>query len=344
MKRDFKAIITKYLPLIITCFVILLTGLSFIGNFFELRLKQDGVKTDTLINFASILFSNDAGINVMVYFIIIYLVMPIIGCLFLLLNKIHHNFSVISLVIFLLIGIATIVSKDVYASGRQVASDYLDYSIHDVYFSAFLPTISYFVSFVLILAFNSSNVTFTVSDITETAIFVAAAIGLNFIKVFPMPTGGSINFQMLPLSIIALRRGPLKGFIAGGVIYGLITCLTDGYGFATFPFDYLLGFGSVMVFGLFSPLILGKDSKGYSFSGELFLLIAGILSTTVRFIGGTVSSMVIYGYTLVPAMAYNALYIYVSGAISLAVIMIILGPLRTINRLFPTTKTEIEEK
>ena len=41
-------------------------------------------------------------------------------------------------------------------------------------------------------------------------------------------------------------------------IFGLVTCLTDGYGFYTYPFDYLIGFGSIAVFGFFSRLNEGE--------------------------------------------------------------------------------------
>ena len=131
---------------------------------------------------------------------------------------------------------------------------------------------------------------------------------LNLIKIPVGPTGGSINFQMLPLMIIALRHGPQHGFIAGGIIYGLLTCLTDGYGFACYPFDYLIGFGSVAVMGFFRKFIFAKEQNNYNVKGILFILLAGALSTAVRYIGSNVSSIVVYGYTLEAALAYNAFY------------------------------------
>ena len=73
--------------------------------------------------------------------------------------------------------------------------------------------------------------------------------------------GGSINLQMLPLMIIALRRGPVTGFVCGGIIYGLFSILADGYPFATYPFDYVIGFGSVGIMGLFNSLIFPKEEK-----------------------------------------------------------------------------------
>ena len=177
-----------------------------------------------------------------------------------------------------------------------------------------------------------------IGEIAEDGILIAMAFGLNFIKIPVGATGGSINFQMLPLMIIALRRGPASGLICGGILFGLLTCLTDGYGFACFPFDYLIGFGSVAVMGFFRPLIFGKK-KGYNFTGEAFLLLAGVLSTFIRFMGGTVSSVVIYHYDFVAAMAYNVAYISVSGVCALAVLMAVYGPLAKVNASFPVRKS-----
>ena len=176
-----------------------------------------------------------------------------------------------------------------------------------------------------VLAAGASTITpyqrrpISVGEIAENGILIAMAFGLNFIKLPIHVEGGSVNFQMLPLMIIALRRGPASGLICGGILFGLLTCLTDGYGFACYPFDYLIGFGSVAVMGFFRPFIFGQNQKGYNFKGEAFLLLAGVLSTFIRFMGSTVSSVVIYQYTFVAAMAYNVLYISLSGVCALAV-------------------------
>ena len=122
------------------------------------------------------------------------------------------------------------------------------------------------------IVYAYSTMPITVREMAEDGILVAAAVALNFLKI-PAPealTGGSINLQFLPLFILALRHGPLHGFIASGIAFGLITCLTDGYGFQYYPFDYLIGFGSAAVLGFFKPLILGKNQKTYNVDGEYF--------------------------------------------------------------------------
>ncbi len=174
----------------------------------------------------------------------------------------------------------------------------------------------------------------TTRSIAEDGMLIALAFVLNFIKLFAMPTGGSVNFQMLPLFIIALRRGPARGLIAGGLVYGLLTCITDGWGLYTFPFDYFIGFGSVAVVGFFRSLIL-NEKTGYNLKGEIFIFVACMLATVVRFIGGTTSSMVLYGYDFNAAALYNVGYVFISGLISTVVLMALYGPLVRVNNMFP---------
>ena len=188
----------------------------------------------------------------------------------------------------------------------------------------------------LSIEFNANPI--VTREIAENGILIAAAFILNIIKI-PLAAGaGSINFQMLPLFIIALRHGPAHGLICGGIIYGLITCLTDGYGFATYPFDYLIGFGGVMVMGYFRNLILSDKQKWYNVKGEIFLFIGAFLATLIRFIGSTASSMIVYKYTFVAALAYNAFYIPLSGLIAIAVLMAAYGPLTKVHHQFPVRK------
>ena len=195
------------------------------------------------------------------------------------------------------------------------------------------------IAAVVCLSVEFSDNPIITRQITEDGILIAAAFILNLIRIYKVPgQGGSINFQMLPLFIIALRHGPAHGLICGGILYGLITCLTDGYGFASYPFDYLIGFGSVMVMGFFRKLIFSENQNGYNLKGELFLLLAGVLATFIRFAGSSASSMVVYGVTFKEALIYNYIYIPVSGLISLVVIMAAYGPLAKVNNLFPAKK------
>ena len=338
LSKEFKENIIRLMPLIISIIVILFTGLSFIGSFYTLKIKIDGVKSYQDYSFATLLFNNPAGTNVQVFYLIIYLVFPLIACISLFLKRFSKYFQVVSLLLFLGSGITSIVAKEVFLS---VYSSLVEgsVSIDAVHFFGVLPIITYFVSFVLTLSTAINEISFDVRDITEMGIFVAIAFGLSFIKFYSMPTGGSINLQMLPLYILALRRGPLKGFIGCGIVYGLICCFTDGYGVATFPFDYLVGFGSACIFGFFANLIL-NDKKSYNVKGEIFILVAGIIATLVRYVGGCVSSMVLYNTSFSGALVYNLPYILPSCGVAVVSLMVLYGPLLRVHHYFPTSKKE----
>ena len=96
------------------------------------------------------------------------------------------------------------------------------------------------------------GIKYSIQEICETAILVGLAVVLDqFVKIPVQANGGSISFAPVPLFIIAMRYGGLKGFIASGLFFGLITCLLDGYGFQCFPFDYfiaLCGYGLIGTF------------------------------------------------------------------------------------------------
>ena len=280
------------------------------------------------------------GGRIRLYYWIVYIVLPVLATGSLFLYKKNKTFAFVSFFIFLVCGIMTLVSKEVFPqalyykfkvdTGVKVAI-----SVEKIYFASVLPTISYFILSVLVLSFASEDVKFSTRDIAESGVLIAAALVLNFIRLFPAPTGGSVNLQMLPLFILAIRKGPVKSFIGCGIVYGLISCLTDGYGIATYPFDYLLGLGSTAILGIFAKQILVEDKINYNLKGEIFLFVGVVLATSMRFIAGTISSMLLYSYNIGPAMLYNVGYIYISGAISLAAIMALYGPILKINKMFP---------
>lgn len=182
---------------------------------------------------------------------------------------------------------------------------------------------------------------FTVRDIAEIAILCAIAVVLDkFVKLSIGATGGSINIAMVPLFIIALRHGWFKGLIAGGLVYGLISCLLDGYGLITYPLEYLVAFGSVAITGLVAKWInqfyLNKTPKSVILS---FLCLIGsmLAAFIIRFICGSIDSVLLYDYTWSAAFVYNAPYVFISGA-AVAVIMCLLLPsIVLLNREYPTS-------
>jgi len=174
---------------------------------------------------------------------------------------------------------------------------------------------------------------FTTKDIVEIAIFVAIAfiLDLPFLKFRIGQNGGSISLSMLPLFIIALRKGWFKSFIACGIVYGLLTCLFDGYGFVTYPFDYLLGFGSISVASFYRLLIINKDYK-FKIKGVVFILLAVISAFVIRTLASTISGMIIYKLDFIGSLTYNLTYLLPSFAAVFALLVILYKPLLNIEK------------
>jgi thiamine transporter len=92
---------------------------------------------------------------------------------------------------------------------------------------------------------------------------VALSGALYAVKIFTLPQGGSITLaSMVPVFLLALRRGPKWG-VAAGVIFGLVAMVEDvstGAEAIIYPaqviLDYPLAFGLLGLAGFFrrSPL------------------------------------------------------------------------------------------
>lgn len=181
---------------------------------------------------------------------------------------------------------------------------------------------------------------FSIKDITEIAIMVALAIVIDrFVRIPIGSTGGSLNISAIPLMVVALRHGPFKGFIASGIVYGLITCLWDGYGIATYPMEYLIAFGSIAFFGFVSPFLINNFGK--SLNGKLFsillLLCATVIWSTIRFFAASFDSVVLYEYTWAAAFAYNVTYVFPSAALDLVLLSLLLVIVFPIFKIYKTT-------
>lgn len=200
-------------------------------------------------------------------------------------------------------------------------------------FYVYLFLVVVVLGYLLYLIFNDLKL--TSREIPEIAIFVSLALVLDKVpKIQIGATGGSISLTMLPLFIIALRFSFLKSFIAIGVVYGIISCQLDGYGFQTYPFDYLLGYGLISIASLFRNLILNNREKKL-YLAYIFLVVAVLLGGVGRLFGSTLSSMVLYGYDLGPALSYNILYIGPSTLLAVVFLAALLIPFQKIADRYP---------
>ncbi len=97
--------------------------------------------------------------------------------------------------------------------------------------------------------------------LTETIVMVALSGALYLIKIFTLPQGGSITLgSMVPIFLLALRRGPWIG-IVGGVAFGLVALVEDVSSGAEVIFypaqvilDYPLALGVLGLAGFFRKI------------------------------------------------------------------------------------------
>lgn len=122
---------------------------------------------------------------------------------------------------------------------------------------------------------------------TKQLVFCAAALALGFatsyIKIFPMPWGGSVTLcSMLFVTLIGYWYGPKIGLMAG-FAYGLLQFVQGGRSYILSPMqvclDYIVAFAALGLSGLFYKKKNGLI-KGYLFAifaRGLFHTIGGYL-------------------------------------------------------------------
>ena len=180
---------------------------------------------------------------------------------------------------------------------------------------------------------------FSIKDIAEIAIFSALAIVLDRVVRIPLgATGGSVNISLVPLYVIALRHGWFKSFIAGSIIYGLITCLFDGYGLICYPLEYFVAYGAICILGISCKYINGiKLNSFLNICISYGLLIVSImLASTIRFFAASIDSVLIWEYTFSAAFAYNLGYVYISSIATCIVMCILLPVILKTNKVYPS--------
>ena len=176
----------------------------------------------------------------------------------------------------------------------------------------------------------------TIQGMSEMAILIAMAIifDQSFLKIRLGP-GASISLTMLPLIIIALRFNFFDSFLGIGIVYGFITMVMDGYGFHTYPLDYLLGFGSISIVSLFKKLIFKQPNLLMKY---VFLSVSVLVAVLGRITFSTISGMIFY-YSELPfftslasSFTYNAPPMALSAAVNLGLLYILLPTLVRLNR------------
>lgn len=118
----------------------------------------------------------------------------------------------------------------------------------------------------------------------EAAVMISLATVLGLLMFPPFridlwANGGSIDFVMVPLIILAYRKG-IKWGVPAGLAFGLIKCLISGgigWGLPSVLLDYVLAYGAVGLAGVF---------KGRKYGLVLGAVVGSLARFAVHFISG----------------------------------------------------------
>lgn len=96
----------------------------------------------------------------------------------------------------------------------------------------------------------------------EIAMMAAIALVFSNIKLFEMPQGGSVSLVMVPIALIAVRRGIAAGLLTGAIV-GVLQLFMGSY--IVHPvqllLDYPLAFAALGLSGVISISHMEKKSR-----------------------------------------------------------------------------------
>lgn len=177
------------------------------------------------------------------------------------------------------------------------------------------------------LAFlDKQKLSFNARSLAYAGICVAMSFALSYIKLWDMPSGGSVTLvSLLPLAIYAYIFGAKKGVFVG-FVYGVLQAVQDPWIIhpAQFLLDYPIAFSAVGLAGLFR-----KVSKTEKLPWLKFIL-GGLITGTLRFICHVFSGVFAFSANAgtqnvwLFSLGYNA-YVFVDIALVCAVGAVLLS-------------------
>lgn len=154
----------------------------------------------------------------------------------------------------------------------------------------------------------------------EIAIFAALGFVLDFIA-FRMPQGGSVSLVMIPIVLMAFRRGIVAG-VGTGLLVGLLQIVTGFISVAPLSFgfvvmqvilDYLLAYGVVGLAAVMRGRYL--EAARAKKTGKIIAIVAlGVLiGSFLRYVIHVITGILFFGMfaegnVFVYSAVYNATY------------------------------------
>ncbi|WP_461371418.1 energy-coupled thiamine transporter ThiT [Candidatus Darwinibacter acetoxidans] len=151
----------------------------------------------------------------------------------------------------------------------------------------------------------------------ETAVLVGAALLLSELRLWRAAYGGSITLEMLPIFVLAFRRGGAAGML-GGALLGVLQLVFGGYFFH--PVQVILDYpAAFMVLGVAGFGLLGKVRWLGVTAGSLLRFALHVISGVVFFAEYTPEGSSVLGYSLL----YNAHYMVPSALLAWLIIFLL---------------------
>lgn len=167
-----------------------------------------------------------------------------------------------------------------------------------------------------------------IKKFTITAICIAIAYVLSFVKLLHLPFGGSITlFSMLFISFPSYFFGIKYGFM-GSIVYSLLQLIVDPYIIHPVQLflDYIFAFSCFGIVGLF-----GKEEKDF--------MLGFVVACFIRFLSSSLSGYIFFkeyapaGWNpMLYTIVYNGSYIFTECVLSLIVINV--GPVKKVINKF----------
>jgi thiamine transporter len=136
--------------------------------------------------------------------------------------------------------------------------------------------------------------------LVETALTIALAAVLHWVtRLWQMPLGGTVSLEMLPLLVLAVRRGPVVG-ITAGALYGMVDLAMEPYvvHWVQFFLDYPIAFGLVGLAGLWTPVLDRLEREGKLALATAWVVpLAVVTGAAARYAAHFLSGVVFFATT-----------------------------------------------
>ncbi|MFC4355708.1 energy-coupled thiamine transporter ThiT [Chryseomicrobium palamuruense] len=157
--------------------------------------------------------------------------------------------------------------------------------------------------------------------LVEIALLAALGYVLDLIG-FSMPQGGSVTFVLVPVIIIAFRRGVVAGLITG-LLIGVLQVVTGRFYAAPLSFeivliqvfmDYFLAFMVAGFAGIFRPTFIQAFEKANKKQMALAVIAGAAIASLLRYIVHVLSGIFFFGEfagdqnVVLYSLIYNATY------------------------------------